>query len=640
MRKVHWGTPSKSDHYMVPRRTTPIILGGLAAGAAILALLVLGDSFGMSSPVSPGHVSSRHMIYDTRCAECHVSFAGASDVRCQRCHDPASAGRLTNQAHVFFGSLDPARSAAAPTVACASCHVEHKGTRALLTAVDEAHCVDCHGDSSELGKSAFSGFDDHVEFDALAEGQRQKAGILFSHFTHVTGTPEKIGYVLKDRQLSSPEQTCGECHRLRAGGSDFEAIRFDAHCNSCHGTDLKMDPVNAADVDSFQDLEFELDERTLREWGMRGSDFEALDGELQKITVAHKDMWIQHNRLKLWRVLDPSAFAAERAKLQGRKSRLERRLALASPTAIEDGDALAQRVATLESEIAYLDKRLAAQGEAEDPVLGLARLEQALAAVAAAGGTREPADEMVRQGAALGAQGVPPTPLSAGQFEERRSELLSVLDAIQKADPDRTAQVEELRRRLGQLTPGETSDALLKRARDQRTETLRRLRDEMQLRASGTAPPSETLMAAERQAISVALAEIQKLVACFDVIKDPEGVPSPALVERKQKTLAALVKGCSKCHEVSPLGAMPEARPAEPVLWRATFTHRDHLTQGETCASCHSGGEGKATWSVETSRDSGDLNFKGVDSCRECHTRGRVSDDCQKCHEYHPPAKP
>jgi hypothetical protein len=85
---------------------------------------------------------------------------------------------------------------------------------------------------------------------------------------------------------------------------------------------------------------------------------------------------------------------------------------------------------------------------------------------------------------------------------------------------------------------------------------------------------------------------------------------------------------------------MPEVRAAEPVLWRATFTHRDHLTQGETCGSCHAGGEGEAAWSVETSRESGDLNFKGVASCQECHTRGRVSDACQKCHDYHPPARP
>jgi hypothetical protein len=81
-------------------------------------------------------------------------------------------------------------------------------------------------------------------------------------------------------------------------------------------------------------------------------------------------------------------------------------------------------------------------------------------------------------------------------------------------------------------------------------------------------------------------------------------------------------------------------RAAEPVLWRATFTHRDHLTQGETCASCHSGGEGDAAWSVETSDEAADLNFKGVDSCRECHDSGRVSDACQKCHNYHPPSKP
>ena len=84
---------------------------------------------------------------------------------------------------------------------------------------------------------------------------------------------------------------------------------------------------------------------------------------------------------------------------------------------------------------------------------------------------------------------------------------------------------------------------------------------------------------------------------------------------------------------------MAKVSAAKPALWRATFTHKDHLTKGEACASCHVGGEG-GSQPVAKSAQSSDLWFKGVKSCRECHRRGQASEACQHCHDYHPRAAP
>ena len=643
MRKVHWGTPSRSQHYQVPRKVLPLFRGSLLAGGAVLVLLLLGDVVGLSRPVSPGRLSAKHGLYDSRCSECHAAFSGASDVRCQRCHDPASAGRFTNRGHVFFGSLDPARAAAAPRVACALCHVEHRGAAVALQPVDEAHCTACHGDASQFKEKPFNSFRHHPEFGVLRRQERARPGIIFSHLTHCTGKGNKRGYILTDRKLDDPEQTCGECHHLAPGGEDFEPLSYEAHCERCHRGDLaKMDPVPAREIDSFGDLELSLDEATLQSWNVSDSDFEDEAGQVLKVKVSHRDGWIQHNTLKLWAQLDPAGFAAERARVKARQDRLERRLALASPTALVAEEGLSGRVATLESEIAYINERLRAQPSAQDPSAGLLRLDQVAEAAAAAEDPagRAEAQELVRRGAALRSQGFAPVPLSRAEVDARRTELLGVLDAIEKADPSRAGQVAELRQRLGQLEPGESSQDLLVRLRDQREEVLRRLRDEISLKKSGALPPSETLLAAERQAIRAALDVAQRRAAELDRVPIATDTLTSGDAQRKQQALLALTKGCRYCHDISPVGAMAPVHAAESVLWRARFTHRDHLTQGGTCRSCHTSQTAQPPWSIETSDDATEINFRGIDSCRECHRPGRASAGCQTCHDYHPPAQP
>jgi hypothetical protein len=608
----------------------------------VLALLLGAAHFlGFRGPLSPGPVSSKHAIYGERCDECHVPLRGVEDVRCQRCHDPSSAGRLTQPAHVFFGSLDAAKSAAAPRVACARCHVEHRGAAVVLSRVDEGHCTRCHADASQF-EVAFARFRDHVEFDALAQEQRQATGIKFSHLSHVTGKDGKPGFVLRDRRLESTNQTCGECHRLGSRDDDFVPLTFEAHCADCHSGDLRMDPVPASQVQSLADIEMALPREVIREWSMRQSDFDEFGGTVERLEPSHRDPWILHNLRKLWRELDPAGFAAERAQLQARQTRLQRRLDLASPTALEGEERLTQRESTLQSELEYIDERLAAQPEARPPVAGVSRLPTVLDAARRSGdpASAQRAAELAERGTRLETEPIPEVPLPPAAFEERRSELLSILDAIEEADPGRATQAAELRRRLEQLTPGETSESFLKRTRLQRVDTLRRVRDEIRLRESGTAPPSEMLLDAERQAIAAALRDVGRRLLLFDAVPAPRGMLGAGAQEARRRAVQDLTRGCGYCHEISPEGRLFEASAAESVLWRARFTHRDHLTQGEVCTSCHADADAPEPWSIETSDESSELNFKGVDSCRECHRPGQADDRCQKCHDYHPPSVP
>jgi hypothetical protein len=111
-RLVRWGTPGRSQHYPPLRAEWRFLRLALVLGGAALVGLLLLWAVGFRGALAPGSVISPHASFEARCEECHTARAGVADVRCQRCHDPSGAGRLTNAAHVFFGSSDPKKAAA------------------------------------------------------------------------------------------------------------------------------------------------------------------------------------------------------------------------------------------------------------------------------------------------------------------------------------------------------------------------------------------------------------------------------------------------------------------------------------------------------------------------------------------------
>jgi hypothetical protein len=81
---------------------------------------------------------------------------------------------------------------------------------------------------------------------------------------------------------------------------------------------------------------------------------------------------------------------------------------------------------------------------------------------------------------------------------------------------------------------------------------------------------------------------------------------------------------------------------AEPVMKRAVFNHRPHLT-ATSCVTCHSSvisGE-RTVPAIPGAKTVGstlaiDLNSPGVGTCQTCHKSSGARQDCAVCHVYHP----
>ena len=623
-RQVSWGTPARSEHYVRPRQAYRLIGLALLLGGGLAVLLLLLHLVGLRGAVAPGAVISAHAPVESRCEECHAPRSGASNLRCQRCHDASGGGRLSNGTHVLFGSGDPRKAAAAPDLVCASCHVEHRGREAKLSLVNEVQCVRCH----------FRGLRAHPEFAVLRRKSVEVPGLKYPHACHVReivkkGSCKEEGF---DPGAAAAATTCARCHEPAQAGRDLVPISFDRHCASCHlkdGSVGSMDPVPQEDAlppDAIRALGIQAD------WLGRGDAFDTGRGKITKTVLRHKDEWVIFNMWKLRRELDPGGYAAERGLLLARASQLRRRLVLAVPLAGLDLAGLKDREAALKLEIQGLERRMAAQAGAVDPATGLARLDEIAAAAAAAGNdeAKSGAEALQARAAELKARPIPLASLPAEAYDQRRKELLSAIDAIQAADPALRLRAEDLRRRVLAVGPGDSGAALLARVRDQRQADLRRVQDEMSLRQAGLAPPRSSLLAADQGRMRNALTAVEEQIRRMS--EGPPAPPSlsPEAKERKKESLGVLLAACAKCHP-TPSGSLAPVSAARPVLVRATFVHAPHLLQAD-CSRCHAG--------VEKSKLSSDLNFKGIASCRECHGYGRARQECQSCHRYHPPVAP
>jgi hypothetical protein len=565
---------------------------------------------GFRTPVAPGAVIGQHANIEARCEECHTSRAGVSDTRCQRCHDPAGAGRLNNAAHVLFGSGDPRKAAAAPRVDCARCHIDHRGRGAALTRVDEAHCTQCH----------FRSFSAHPQFALLRNHSTQAPGIQFPHDKHVAelvkqGVPEK--------------DSCIKCHEPSVQARDLEPISFERHCASCHAKEGSVgivEPIPQAELIAPEALaaqgqvNFRLDE------------FETSRGRINKTFVRHKDDWVLANLHQMRRNLDPEGCATERGALLARESQLRRKAALSVPLAGLDLPALQGREAALDSEIKGAEARIRAPEGAADPPAGLARLDEVLSAVArsAEGAAKVEAARLRGEIEVLRGETAVPAALPAEDVEARKNELLALLDAVEAADPALKTRAEDLRRRLLAFNPGEVGVDMLARVRDQRLAERARVRDEISLRQAGVASPAVALLVAEQRALRDALLDTRRrLKEIGEAAPGTQALAGEAKAARL-RALGVLTAACQKCHILDG-PKMLAVRPANPVLVRATFVHAPHLLQAD-CARCHAG--------VEKSKRATELNFKGVESCQECHRPRSVRQDCQSCHRYHPRAMP
>jgi hypothetical protein len=318
-RKPTWGTPTRSEHHPPLRKRWQFLYPSAIAAGVVAVVLIGGYLVGMRGTLSPGTVTGAHGSIDTSCEQCHTTGRGVSNVRCQRCHDPASGGRLTASAHVLFGSADPRKAAAAPDLACATCHVEHKGRAASISAVPDIQCAQCH----------FGSLRRHPEFAVLRASTAEAPGMKFGHKKHIED-------VMKEQGITAA-QTCATCHQKSQARRDFEPINFNQHCASCHlkdGSVGAVDPVPLGDVVDLEGLKARGLAAVAATY--KPEEFEVGRGKIARPSVRHKDPWELFNLDKLRAESDPEAFANARARVAARIAALERRLAAATPFAALD----------------------------------------------------------------------------------------------------------------------------------------------------------------------------------------------------------------------------------------------------------------------------------------------------------------
>lgn len=191
---------------------------------------------------NPGPVILSHQPIADRCEACHeVAFEHVKDRSCLECH--SKTGQHVAQ------SLQPATLF--DGVRCASCHREHKGTRAVHRDSD-GFCIDCHRDiharsrdARVLDASDFSTA--HPAFQlAIADAgvvrrvrpdpahpARDNPHLAFPHDVH-----------LDPGGVRSPSQgrvrlDCSGCHRPDASKRTFEPISMAKHCQECHRLEIE-----------------------------------------------------------------------------------------------------------------------------------------------------------------------------------------------------------------------------------------------------------------------------------------------------------------------------------------------------------------------------------------------------------------
>ncbi|MGQ0735148.1 MAG: cytochrome c3 family protein [Acidobacteriota bacterium] len=452
-RPVHEGTArdARSKGYVFPSRGRTLLWGSLAAAGAAVVVLIGGYAVGVRQTLSPGDVASYHARIDVKCAQCHDTGNEVASLRCERCHDPSGSDRLTHGAHVFMSTGDLRRAENAGETTCATCHTEHKGLVASLSAVDDRECGTCH---------MFSTLARHPEFAAVRAGATAGVGLKFNHDRHIIEVQARRG------------TTCQVCHEQTADRATFVPMTFERHCASCHapeGVFADSDPVLGELVVPPTALPEPWRSRTSAQLQQRGRKQVASQ-------LRHRDGWVIFNALRIRQSIDRDGEAAERLALRARIGYLEQFLTV-RPVHQASPEELLAAEAALSKEIDDLDTRLAGTGASDSDALQaiLAATQTLAAQLAGVDATLAAAAGEIKTAtlAPPPAEPLPPDADAEGRFERRKAELLKVLETIaaRTTDAELAGRAAALRTQIDSLTPQpaatpEATDVLLDRLAD------------------------------------------------------------------------------------------------------------------------------------------------------------------------------
>ena len=213
--------------------------------------------------ISPGELSFQHAEL-ADCGVCHGAFhegvlgwwraAWSEDVAvddskpCISCHKMGARGLLPHSLpagalEAMAGDEAPRATAGgrsvgvqlanlvygAPTkddaaLPCMTCHGEHQGAEADLTALSDDRCTSCH----------------RVQFHSLASGHpdvvqypyERRTQLQFDHTSHIDKHFQDAKFV-----KLAPGQ-CYDCHKPDVNGRLMEVKPFETSCGACHGAQV------------------------------------------------------------------------------------------------------------------------------------------------------------------------------------------------------------------------------------------------------------------------------------------------------------------------------------------------------------------------------------------------------------------
>lgn len=259
-------------------------LVALVVGALLLfGAGTVGDAFFSPGPLTSGHSE----IAD--CGTCHSGYSGgpivwahrmfadgteAADMKnCLSCHEnrdgtahsqtaeamapltEAALARASDAGQTSSGPLATrlaaslgfgVRTAADGQVACRSCHQEHRGHKADISAMGDTQCQACH-------TSTFGSFNDgHPSFGDYPYTRRTR--IQFDHVGHIQR------YFQDATNRDRAPATCRSCHMPDDQGKLMVLEGFEANCAACHGDFIANRPVvfmelPGIDLDGLIDLD-------------------------------------------------------------------------------------------------------------------------------------------------------------------------------------------------------------------------------------------------------------------------------------------------------------------------------------------------------------------------------------------------
>ena len=237
-----------------------IVWGVSAATLGMLLVLALGPW--KREFLSPGLLSASHGINDQNCSACHAdahnkqvmldsstvasTLLQSDSERCLNCHHILQFPNLAHNLPLEFlrqvsavavqgqenKDRTPIRMWAArqltgndnsawQSIACSTCHNEHRGRSFDITFMDNTRCQTCH-------QQQFASFaNGHPEFTSGYPFVK-RSSIAFNHVTHLRL------YFRQDKYAETSPADCTTCHIPDGAGRRMQTLGFDTSCASCH----------------------------------------------------------------------------------------------------------------------------------------------------------------------------------------------------------------------------------------------------------------------------------------------------------------------------------------------------------------------------------------------------------------------